>query len=106
MELLLETVALYSLKLSLCRQRVTARVLRDDPLMGVVIGRVLGCWCVGRILKVFKAKSAALPKDLALEAIGGRNTIWGGNWGGWRLNLALPRRWRSFGVRFSNSGIT
>ncbi len=42
MELLLETVALYSLKLAY-ETEGHSPILRDDPLMGGVIGRFLGC---------------------------------------------------------------
>jgi hypothetical protein len=75
MELLLETVALYSLKLAY-ETEGHSPILRDDPLMGGCDREVFGLLVRREDIQSIQAKVQRCL-DLALEAIGGRNTILG-----------------------------
>ncbi|WP_223472537.1 hypothetical protein [Pseudomonas sp. A-RE-22] len=75
MELLLETVALYSLKLAY-ETEGHSPILRDDTLMGGCDREVFGLLVRREDIQGIQAKVQRCL-DLALEAIGGRNTILG-----------------------------
>ncbi|EJL05432.1 MULTISPECIES: hypothetical protein [Pseudomonas] len=75
MELLLETVALYSLKLAY-ETEGHSPILRDDPLMGGCDREVFGLLVRREDIQAIQAKVQHCL-DLALEAIGGSNTILG-----------------------------
>ncbi|UQI32131.1 hypothetical protein M3M50_05785 [Pseudomonas bijieensis] len=75
MELLLETVALYSLKLAY-ETEGHSPILRDDPLMGGCDREVFGLLVRREDIQVIQAKVQHCL-DLALEAIGGSNTALG-----------------------------
>ncbi|AUM68346.1 hypothetical protein [Pseudomonas fluorescens] len=75
MELLLETVALYSLKLAY-ETEGHSPILRDDPLMGGCDREVFGLLVRREDIQGIQAKVQRCL-DLALEAIGGSNTILG-----------------------------
>lgn len=75
MELLLETVALYSLKLAY-ETEGHSPILRDDPLMGGCDREVFGLLVRREDIQAIQVKVQHCL-DLALEAIGGSNTILG-----------------------------
>ncbi|WP_434601778.1 hypothetical protein J3P91_22320 [Pseudomonas sp. Z4-7] len=75
MELLLETVALYSLKLAY-ETEGHSPILRDDPLMGGCDREVFGLLARREDIQGIQTKVQRCL-DLALEAIGGSNTILG-----------------------------
>ncbi len=104
MELLLETVALYSLKLAY-ETEGHSPILRDDPLMGGVIGRFLGCWCGGGIWLGFRAKSV----DAWIWRWGrlvGSILCWAESCIVWLRISALCRRWTTFTLRSSRLTVT
>ncbi len=75
MELLLETVALYSLKLAY-ETEGHSPILRDDPLMGGCDREVFGLLVRrGDVAGIQVKVSHSL--DLALEAVGGIDTVLG-----------------------------
>jgi len=75
MELLLETVALYSLKLAY-ETEGHSPILRDDPLMGGCDREVFGLLVRREDTQAIQAKVQHCL-NLALEAIGGSNTALG-----------------------------
>jgi hypothetical protein len=75
MELLLETVALYSLKLAY-ETEGHSPILRDDPLMGGCDREVFGLLVRREDIQAIQTKVQHCL-DLALEAIGGSNTALG-----------------------------
>ncbi|MDB6442964.1 hypothetical protein PII47_06180 [Pseudomonas sp. 21TX0197] len=75
MELLLETVALYSLKLAY-ETEGHSPILRDDPLMGDYDREVFGLLMRKGDVEEIRDKVGHCL-DLALEAIGGRDTVLG-----------------------------
>ncbi|AXP01501.1 hypothetical protein DZG01_00305 [Pseudomonas fluorescens] len=75
MELLLETVALYSLKLAY-ETEGHSPILRDDPLMGSCDREVFELLIRREDIQAIQAKVQHCL-DLALEAIGGSNTALG-----------------------------
>lgn len=94
MELLLETVALYSLKLAY-ETEGHSPILRDDPLMGGCDREVFG-------LLVRRGDVAGIQReigrclDLALGAVGGVDTVLG-----WELRLLAE----NFGVVQAMEGL-
>jgi hypothetical protein len=89
MELLLETVALYSLKLAY-ETEGHSPILRDDPLMG---------WCDREVfgLLVRRGDLAGIQTkieqclSLTLEAVGGGNTVLGRELTGLAAELSVTR---------------
>lgn len=75
MELLLETVALYSLKLAY-ETEGHSPILRDDPLMGGCDREVFGLLVRKGDVRGVQVKVARCL-DLALESVGGANTVLG-----------------------------
>ena len=75
MELLLETVALYSLKVAY-ETEGHSPILRDDPLMGGCDREVFGLLVRREDIQTIQAKVQHCL-DLALEALGGSNTALG-----------------------------
>lgn len=76
MELLLETVALYSLKLAY-ETEGHSPILRDDPLMGGCDREVFGLLVRRGDVRGIQVKLERCL-SLALEAVGGINTVLGG----------------------------
>ncbi|CAH0264100.1 hypothetical protein E3Z27_04860 [Pseudomonas mediterranea] len=94
MELLLETVALYSLKLAY-ETEGHSPILRDDPLMGSCDREVFG-------LLVRRGEVAGIQSeigrclDLALAAVGGMDTV---------LGCELHRLAKNFGAAQMMEGL-
>lgn len=89
MELLLETVALYSLKLAY-ETEGHSPILRDDPLMGGCDREVFGLLVRREDIQGIQAKVQHCL-DLALEAIGGSNTALGRELGRLATNFGASR---------------
>nr|WP_281459520.1 hypothetical protein [Pseudomonas sp. P13] len=75
MELLLETVALYSLKLAY-ETEGHSPILRDDPLMGGCDREIFGLLVRKGDVRGIQVKVERYL-DLALESVGGANTVLG-----------------------------
>ncbi|MXR29005.1 hypothetical protein [Pseudomonas sp. PICF6] len=75
MELLLETVALYSLKLAY-ETEGHSPILRDDPLMGGCDREIFGLLVRKGDVRGIQVKVERCL-DLALESVGGANTVLG-----------------------------
>ncbi|TWC22057.1 MULTISPECIES: hypothetical protein [unclassified Pseudomonas] len=94
MELLLETVALYSLKLAY-ETEGHSPILRDDPLMGGCDREVFGL-LVRREDLVGIQGEIGRCLDLALTAVGGADTVLGGE---------LHRLAKNFGAAQAMEGL-